>query len=72
MDYVKEFKIGGIRCFVQGIADKRLPGLDRLIMTFGPVDVGIWNKDERKALIAALVEADAHLDMTCKEREVEK
>ena len=62
MDYVKEFNIGRTRCFVRAITDDKHPYLNRIHILFGPVDVGIWDEDERKALISALLEADAVLD----------
>ena len=37
-------------------------------MRFGPVNVQIWDKDERKALIAALVKVDAQMDCSFKEK----
>jgi len=67
MEYVKWLEIDGVRCLVQGIADERVPGLDRLNVSFGPASFSIWDKEERKAFIAALIEADAQMDAASKD-----
>ena len=56
MKYEMELSIGGTRCFINA------PGDDRLYIHIGPVGICVSNREERKALIAALVEADAMLD----------
>ena len=47
---------------MHGVIDEKRPEKDRVVMRFGPVNVQIWDKDERKALIAALVKVDAQMD----------
>jgi len=68
MDYIEGFNVCGTRCFVHGIIDEERPRKDRVVMRFGFVDVPVWGKDERKALIAALVKVDAQMDCSFKEK----
>jgi len=44
------------------------PSCDYLFLAFGAASVGIFRSDERKAFIAALIEADAELDAAIKAR----
>jgi len=56
MNHEIEISLGGTKCFVQ------VDRYDRLYIHVGPVGICISNREERKALIAAILEADAHLD----------
>ena len=62
-------KIDNSPCTISSQIDPNLPTLDRVFMLFGPVYLGIWDKDDRKAFIAALLKADAELDAAQAARE---
>jgi len=47
-----------------------VPSRGYLFLAFGEISVGIFRSDERKAFIAALIEADAELDAARKTKEV--
>jgi len=61
MNHEIELSIGGTRCFVNAAKD------ERLYVHIGPVAISISNREERKILIAALLEADARLDAARKD-----
>jgi len=56
MNYEIEISIGGTECFINTSSR----GI--LYIHIGPVGICVVGREERKALIAALVEADARMD----------
>ena len=57
-------KIQGSKAVVRASIDTRYsPETDYLMVQFGPLSMGMYNADERKAFIRALQDADAELDV---------
>jgi len=61
MSHEIEITIGGTKSFINAAKD------ERLYVHIGPVAICVSNREERKALIAALLEADARLDAARKD-----
>ena len=55
MEYEKEFEIGKVKAFVVASGGN-------IYVHIGPVAIILGERADRKALIAALVEADARMD----------
>ena len=63
-----DITINGTAVKIFAHIDPGYPQLDKLVIDIGVTWISLWSIDERKAFIAALIEADAELDAAIEAR----